>query len=307
MRWLCLLMMLGAPALCAETPAGSFHAFIAAVLDTNTPEAERRLTFERYFDFDTWMVGKQSEAGAEYTQAERAKFKEEWMIVFLSAEFRQRFAARNVQVIEEPEPHGDQAELVIRILEPAAAAGRYRVLMTRNGEYWRWYSIPRIEEEAPAPTPQTPEEKLAAIQQAIANVRAEQEKLAAHLRDLEAERKLLEAAIAETNAGAAPHATPMTTARTLGKAVLAANTDALLGAHTPARRNTDRKKLAEKLKAQSERIAGWEPLDVTLSEDNTQAVVRVKVKLWDDTGVKERTISLLLRKVEAEWLVDEEP
>ncbi|MCC7509652.1 MAG: hypothetical protein IT464_09775 [Planctomycetes bacterium] len=307
MRCLCLLLILCAPALWAETPAGSFHSFIAAVLDTNTPEAERRLIFERYFDFDTWMAAKQVEDGKEYPEAERAQLKQEWFTVFLSAEFRQRFAARNVQVIEEPEPQDDKAELVIKILEPAAAAGRYRVLMTRNGEYWRWYSIPRIEEEPTPETPLTAEEKLAAIQQAIADARVEQEKLAARLRNLDAQRKVLEAEIAEKNAGAAPYSTPMTTARTLGKAVLAADADALLKAHTPARRNTDRKKLGEKLNVQAERVAGWEPLDVTLSENNTQAVVRVKLKLWDDTGVKERTISLLLRKVDAEWLVDEAP
>lgn len=307
MRCVFLLLALCAPALWAETPAGSFHSFIAAVLDTHTPEAERRLIFERYFDFDTWMTAKQAEDGKEYTEAERAQFKEEWFTVFLSAEFRQRFAARNVQVIEEPEPQGDKAELVIKILEPAAAAGRYRVLMTRSGEYWRWHSIPRIEEEPAPEAPLTAEEKLAAIKQAIVDAQAEQAKLAAQLRELDAQRKLLEAEIAEKNAGDAPHATPMTTARTLGKAVLAADTDALLKAHTPARRSTNRNKLEEKLKAQAERVAGWEPLDVTLFENNTQATVRVKLKLWDDTGVKERTISLQLRKVDAEWLVDEEP
>ncbi|MBX3458774.1 MAG: hypothetical protein KF696_02275 [Planctomycetes bacterium] len=304
MRAAIIALALWGAVLHAEGPAGSFHAFIAAVLDTSSPEAERRALFEKYFDFDAWVAERQAAEGKRYTAAEKSQMKEEWMTVFLSDEFRQRFAARNVQVVEEPEPAGDDAELVIRIMTPASAAGRYRVKLKRSGDHWRWYSIPRIEETS---EPQTPDQRLAALKQALAEARAEQERIAQRIRDLEAQAKRVEAELAEQGANTNPHSSPMTTARNLGKAVQAADLEALLAAHMPARRKADRAKLREKLDEQSRRLASWEALDVTLSENKQSATVRVKLKLWHDTGVKERTLTIAMRLINGNWLVDEEP
>lgn len=304
MRVAMIALVLCASALHAESPAGSFHAFIAAVLDTNAPEAERRALFDKYFDFEAWFAEKQATESRQYNAEEKAQLKEEWMTVFLSDEFRQRFAARNVQIVEEPEPAGDNAELIIRITSPPAAAGRYRVKLKRSGEHWRWYSIPRMEE---TPEPQTPEQRLAALKQAIADARAEQQRIAETIRDLEAQAKRVESEIAEAGADDKPHSSPMTTARTLGKAVQNADLEALLAAHTPARRRADREPLRRKLDEQSRRLASWEALDVTLSDDKQSASVRVKLKLWHDTGIKERTLTIAMRLIDGNWLVDEEP
>lgn len=304
MRAAIIALAMCASALHAESPAGSFQAFIGAVLDTSAPQAQRRAQFEKYFHFEVWVTDRETAEGKQYSEAEKAQMKEEWMTVFLSDEFRQRFAARNVQVVEEPEPAGDDAELVIRILAPPGAAGRYRVKLKRSGDHWRWYSIPRIEETS---EPQTPEQRLAALKQALADARAEQERIAQRIRDLEAQAKRVEAELAERGANTNPHSSPMTTARTLGKAVQAADLEALLAAHVPARRKSDRTKLRQKLDEQSRRLASWEALDVTLSENKQSATVRVKLKLWHDTGIKERTLTIAMRLIDGNWLVDEEP
>ncbi len=304
MRLLCVLLLL-APALAAETPAESFRAFMAAVMAEDKSEAERRKAFERYFDFETWVTNRQAAEEAEYTAEEKKELKEQWFTLFLSAEFRDTYRTRDVKIIEEPKPQGDTAELVVTMKEEGAEQpGRFRVLMTKSGDHWRWHSVPReLKPEAPL----TPAQKLAAVKQAIEELRAQAQQIGRRINELESERKKLEAEIAEAGANEAPYSSPLTTARTLGKAVQAGDADAVLRAHTAARREVDGAKFTAKLKRESERLATWEPLDSTLGEDGATASVRVRIKLWASHGVNLRTITIALRTVGDEWLVDEAP
>jgi uncharacterized protein YhaN len=305
MRLLIFLIVL-APALAAESPAESFRAFVEAVLADDKPEAERRAVLERYFDFDTWLANKEASEGKQYAEDDRAQMKKDWLTLFLSAEFSESYRARSVQIVEEPQPAGDAAELIITMIEPGSEKpGKFRVLMMRSGEHWRWHSIPRLAEAEPA-TPKTPDEQLAAVVKALEELREQSAQIAERIRQLETERKRIESQIAETNAGQAPYSTPMTTAHTLGNALSAEDVEAVLRAHADARRGGDKEKLAAKLKRESARLASWEPLDSTL-QGADGAFVRVRVRLWANQGVKSRTITLALRKVGDEWLVDEEP
>ncbi len=305
MRALCLVLLL-APALAAETPKESFLAFVAAVLSGEMTEAEKRAAFERYFDFDTWVENAQQNEGRRYTQQERASLKEEWFTLFLSDEFSSSYRARNVQVVEEPAPDGDTSEVIITMQEAGKSEpGRFRVLMTRSGEHWRWHSIPRIADAQPE-KPLTPQARLEGVKDAISKLREQAELIAARIAELEAERRKLESEIVEKDAGSAPHSSPLTTAATLGRAVQRADTDALLRAHLPVRRDVPRESLRQRLATESERVASWEPIDSTLTGEST-AAVRVRVTLWSSKGASVRVITLPLARSGDEWLVDDTP
>lgn len=297
-----LLCLCGAALPAAETPAESFLSFMKAVLETEKPEAERRAGIERYFDFDAMVADREAAEGVAWDETRREEVRAEWMRLFLSGEFQR---GGDVQIVREPEPQGDKAELYVAIAEPGARRRpTFLVKLNRAEGYWRWYSIRPTRDEPP--TPRTTEEQLAAVLAELEELRAAQAQIEARLAALEAERQRLSAELAEKQADDAPYSSPMTTARTVGRAIQAADVDALLRAHVSSGQDADHEKLEARLRRESEKIASWEPLDVSLSTDVT-AMVRVRVQLWSDTGVKTRVLTLSMRKAGEEWLVDQEP
>jgi hypothetical protein len=299
---LCALCLFAAPAFAEESPAQSFQAFMRAVLDTQKPEAERRAIIERYFDFDALVAEREAVEGIGWDEERRNQLRAEWMALFLSGEFQQ---GREIRILREPEPQGDRAELIISLDEPDA---RHRVpflvKLTRAEGYWRWYSIRPTRDEPPPPA--TPEERLQTVLAELAELKAANERIAERVAELEAERHRLEGELAERRADEAPFSSPLTTALTVGRAVLAADIEALLRSHVPARRELDHEALQSRLRVESEALASWEPLDSRLRGEG-EAVVRVKLQRWTDTGVKTRTLTLNMRKLGDEWLVDQEP
>lgn len=271
-------------------------------MDSTKPEAERRAVIERYFDFETMVAEREAADGEPWDEARRKEQRAEWMRLFLSGEFQQ---GREVKIAREPEPEGDRADLYVVISEPEARRRpTFHVKLTRAEGYWRWYSIRPTRDEPPAP--RTTEEQLAAVLAELEELRSAQARVADRIEVLEAERKRLSAKLAESAADEAPYSSPMTTARSLGRAIQGVDVDALLRAHAPARRNVGRDSLEQRLKLESAHIASWEPMDSTLRGDG-DVLVRVRVQLWTDSGVMSRVLTLPMRKTGQEWLVDREP
>jgi hypothetical protein len=285
----------------AETPRQSFERFIEAVLSDTLSNEERVAQFERYFDFEQWLA----ERGGEYTDEERVTMKEDWFKLFQSAEFRDSYREREVRVIEEPKPDlfTGKAELVIA-MKGEATEEKFRVMMrlADDGTWWRWYSIPQVLAETPE---LTPEERLKAIEESLAKIEQERTRLDRLEDALRAELAKLRAAQAETDKGNSPTAI-VTAAWT---AIQAGDADALLDCHTTQQ---VAKSKFETVKAgidkTRERLMSWDVLQATIDEnDNTRAVVPVRLRLRRTGEPDERTISVRVVKVGDQWKIDEAP
>lgn len=307
MRKIAAVTLLAFTAICAsaqadeETPRQSFERFIEAVLaDTLTAE-ERRAQFERYFDFDNWL----KERGGETDEAARAGMKEDWFELFESAEFRDSYRKAKVKVVEEPKPDlaNAKAEVVIAMTSDAGEE-KFRVLMTlsEDGTWWRWYSIPQLVDE---PQPMTPEERLKAVEAALAKVEEERERLNRLEDGLRRELAKLRAAGAEADGDSTPRAV-VTAAWT---AIEQGDAQALLDCHTTAQ--VAKTKLADVqagINATRERLMSWEVLQPTIdADDNKLALVPVRLKLRRTGELDERTINVRVVKVGDTWKIDEAP
>lgn len=285
----------------AETPRQSFEKFIEAVLsDTLTPE-ERAAQFERYFDFDQWLI----ERGGEPTPEDVARAKADWFELFASAEFRNSYREREVRVVEELKPDlaNSKAELVIA-MKGKDGEEKFRVIMklSADGTWWRWYSIPQIVPEA---APLTPEERLKAIEQALAKIENDRTRLDELEDVLRRELAKLRSEQAETDTDS----TPKSVVTAAWNAIEKGDADTLLDCHTT--QQVAKSKL-ETVKAgidkMRERLMSWEVLQATIDEnDDKRALVPVRLKLRRTGEPDDRTISVRVVKVGDQWKIDEAP
>jgi hypothetical protein len=285
----------------AETPRQSFEKFIEAVLSDTLTKEQRVAQFERYFDFEQWLA----ERGGEYTGEERSAMKEDWLDLFQSAEFRDSYRAREVRVIDEPGPDlaSGKAELLIA-MKGDAGEEKFRVMMrlSEDGTWWRWYSIPQVVPEA---APMTPTERLKAVEESLAKIAQERRRLDELEDALRSELVKLRAAEAEADTGNSP----MSIVTAAWTAIEQGDANALLDCHTTEQ--VARSKL-ETVKAgideTRERLMSWEVQQATIDEnDDTRAVVPVRVSLRRTGEPDVRTISVRVVKVGRQWKIDEAP
>lgn len=295
-----LVALLLATSLAAETPRESFEAFVAAVLDAESPRAERDLKFERYFDFDAWRHERKAAEGKPYTDAERAELKQGWLDLFASDDFRKRYAASGVQVIHEPEPADGKAELLIAIGEQ-----QFRVLMNAaaDGTHWRWYSIPAVEAAS------TPQARLEEIERLLKQLELEAARVAAAAEALRDEAARIRSDLAEENAGESRYASPKSVVSAAWAAVEAGDVNELLDCHTAARvADADAEDVKRSMSATLARLMSWEVLDSVIDEqDPDRAVVRVRLKLQRVGDTDERTLSVNVVRRGGQWKIDEAP
>jgi hypothetical protein len=285
----------------AETPRQSFEKFIEAVLSDTLPDDERATQFERYFDFEQWLT----ERGGESTAEEVAQMKSDWFALFESPEFRNSYRDREVRVVEEPKPDlaNGKAELVIA-MKGETAEEKFRVLMklSADGTWWRWYSIPQVALET---VPQTPGERLTAIEEALARLEQERKRLDDIEDALRRELAKLRAAEAEADTGS----TPRNVVTAAWTAIEKGDADALLDCHTTAQvAKTKLETVKAGIDKTRERLMSWEVLQATIDEnDGTRAVVPVRMRLRRTGEPDERTITVRVIKVGDQWKIDEAP
>lgn len=307
------LMLLVTSVICQDapqTPRESFEAFIAAVLDDDMEADARRLVFERYFDFESWLQGKAAEEGNVFTEDEITEFRSEWFKLFESKQFSDTYRRRNVRVLEEPAADRAKgtAELVIAMEAQDGSTEKFRVLMTlsADGTNWRWYSIPQIEDKAEALTPR---ERLARIEHALKLIDEQRAELDAQEQALRNELKQLRSELAEADAGSSPFATPKSVVESAWQAIEKGDADALLDCHTT--RRVSESKLDEvkaKLTKTRERLMAWKVLDSTIDALNPGlAIVRIELKLQRTGDVDERTVSIKVVRDGKDWKIDEAP
>ncbi len=302
-----LLTLLLAGSLHAQTltPRQSFEDFIKRITDTTLDALSRQACVDRYFDFETWFKEHQSAQGREFTADEKATLKQNWNDVLLSTEFRDRFRDSEVRVLSEPAPDlvNGTAELVIE-LKAKGSTLEYVVRMTlsEEGTWWRWHEFtPR---EKPV-ADKTPAERIAELESLLSQIAEARNTLDQREAEIRAELKRLRAALAEgDNKGA--FTSPARCADSFMKAVMAADTEALLKAHTAARREkADREDVGKRVTALAGKLAEYSVIDTTIDEGNpARATVRVNLKLLDGSA---RVLTARLAKEGGEWRVDEEP
>jgi hypothetical protein len=179
--------------------------------------------------------------------------------------------------------------------------------------HWRWFAMPRIGEpaEAPPPEPKTPAQRLFQIAQELTELTKARTVLDAQERRLKSERRRLLAKIQEDKAGDGLFASPRRTVENLWKAIQSADFEAFLRGHLESRRaDADTPETRKRFARNTERIKKWKVLESTINErDSSRSTVRVQVtfRAPDETAPRMRTISVSLRKVADEWLIDEEP
>ncbi|MCB9894528.1 MAG: hypothetical protein H6839_08770 [Planctomycetes bacterium] len=308
-----VLMLLTAGVLADETqltPRQSFEKFVDVVMREDMTEADRAAAFESYFDFDTWLGEREKSDGKTYNEDERADMKRDWLDLFRSAEFRDSWRKRKVRVLEEPmtDRESGKAELVISMTGAAGAEEKFRVLMTLadDGSHWRWYSIPQIEAELPAPS----------LSERLENAEKQLDEVIKQRRRLEAyEQKLLEeiarmrAELAEQGGGDSPYGTPKSVVETAWRAIEKGDANALLDCHTTRRiAGAKTADVNASLKKTRDRLMSWSVVDSTIdANDAGQAVVRVKLTLQQTGEPDERTVSIRVVKIGELWKIDEEP
>ena len=296
-----MLMLLIAPVVAQDTesPRESFQGFIDAVLAEEATEAERTAAFDRYFAFATWLSNKQEADGKTYSEAEAAEFKQGWYDLFRSAEFRQRYVDSGV-VIENSKINGTDAELTITLGDQ-----QFHVLMTQSsdGTWWRWHDIPIIDK------PKDPEARIAEIEQALKDLRAERERLGRIEEALLEEISRLRSELAEEGAGESPYATPRSVVETAWKAIEGNDANGLLDCHTSRRvSDADAESVKSKVQSVANRLMSWNVLDSTIdTADPSQAVVRVRIKLQRTGEPDDRTLNVRVIRVGQNWKIDEEP
>lgn len=303
-----LLVLLLAGSLHAQTltPRQSFEDFIKRITDVALDAASRQACVDRYFDFEAWFATHMAAQGREFLPAEKAELKQNWNDVLLSPEFRDRFRDREVRVLSEPAPDllNGTAELVIELKAPAGTL-QYTVLMTlaAEGTWWRWHEFVAREK---AVTIKTPAERIAELESLLQQIAEAREALDQRESEVRTELKRLRAALAEGGDSKGAFTSPARCAETFMKAVMAADTDALLLAHTAARREkADRVDVAKRLTALAGKLAEHKLLDSTIDEGNpARATVRISLKLL---AGGERVLTARLAKEGGEWRVDEEP
>jgi hypothetical protein len=316
------LLLLCLPVVHAEPerdPAGeAFLAFIRGLTDPELGPAARTELVDRYFDFDTWMEGREADADRPYTQAERDEFRQQWRDVLQSRRFRDAYRDRDLR-IEHVEHNGTGARVRISMTVPDREQLEYfDVLMTLRDNVWRWHTIrpvaaPVAPDPAPQPPDDTPTGRIERLQAEIERLRRLEDEVGRALIELESELSRLRAEQAEELAEGGAYASPMSTVRTLGRALLAEDTEGVARAHVPTRRPADTDALAARVKSRSAGLATWEALDSRLvGDEGTRATVRVRVTLWPDSpdasaGTDTRIVILALRRIGDEWLVDENP
>lgn len=293
----------------AMSPRESYEAFVDAVLDEDMDGDSRTAAFERYFDFDAWVKRHEDEQGGASTEEERAGLLEEWLQVFRSEEFRERYERGNVTVERELMRDDDEgkAELLIS-LETDDRLERFRVQLNRSedGTHWRWYAIPPYDgdaDEDPAPA-----DRLAEIEKQLAAIAEKQrdlDELAARLRG---EAASIRAEIVEEDAGESPYATPASVVRTAWRAIENGNAESVLACHVEAKRPVKDGAVVERVAALRDRLMAWEVLDTIVDVDDARrATVRVKLTLQRTGTPDERTISVNVRRAGGEWKIDEAP
>ncbi|MCC6464745.1 MAG: hypothetical protein IT463_05335 [Planctomycetes bacterium] len=326
---LCLLAFVGAvpvlPAQDAKTPVDraavrsprrSFEGFIEAVL--NEPvldEAERTRRFEAYFDFETWAAEKEKTDGKPLAAEERAQLKSEWLTLFRSAEFRETYKKRNVRVLEEPAADWDNGRAELRIAMTNSATGEdehFRVLMTLDARqlHWRWYAIPPAPVES-QPAPGDTAAELKQVEAELAALQKQQAELEARCKQLEEERQVLRARLAEERGGEGDRATPRKAAQACGKAVQARDFEGFLRCHAAARRApADRKAAQARFERDSGRIRTWTVQEIRVdANDERRATAQVEVEFAAEGNAQpeKRVLNLKLLREGDEWLLDEDP
>lgn len=308
-----LLLMTVAPLLAQETPQGSYQAFVDAVLDEDLGAPERKFVFERYFDFDEWLVWQSEKTGETYTPEQREQLRDEWFQLFASEEFRETYEANGVTVENETsrDDKAGKAELLISMGEDGAE--KFRVLMKRSddSEYWRWYAIPRLETAPEVEEEKSPAERLAQINEQLELIAEREAELNELKRQLREEARRLQSEIVESSDSDSPYATPRSVVETAWQAVDAGEADEFTQCHiysADTQGEFESGAIAKKLKALGERVMGWEALDTTVDEtDPSRAYVRIKLTLQKTGDVDERIVTVKVRRIGEEWKIDETP
>jgi hypothetical protein len=314
---ICLILLSLPGLVAAETPVKppgeSFVAFISGITDTELTPAARTELIEHYFDFEAWMRARAADEDRQYTAEERAEFQQQWLELLSSRRFRETYRDRDLRV-ERVTEDADRATVRISLaMSGQEQREHFDVLMTPAETHWRWHLIRPVAAPVPEPRPEPQADTRAAriehILAAIEQLRELEAGIANRLLELEAELSKLRAEQAEERAGEGSYSTPMTTAATLGRALLAEDAAAVARAHVPTRRPSDTEALESRVGALANSLARWEPVDVKLLDDGNRAIVRVRVTLWPerDGAVETRTQMLALRLIGEEWLVDENP
>lgn len=293
-----------------QTPRESFEAFVAAVLDEEMTAEDRRAVFERYFDFDTWLQDRAAEEGKVHTDDETAELRQQWFELFESTQFRDSYRRRNVRVLKEPaaDRARGRAELVIAMQGPELEDEQFRVRMTlsEDGTYWRWYSIPRIEEDVPT---LTPEQRVKRIEEAMQLITEKRALLDAQEKALREELTRLRSELAEADAGKSDYASPISVVESAWRAVEKGDADALLDCHTTRRvSESNLEDLKTKLEKTRVRLMKWEVLDSTIDEQNpARADVRVRLTLQQTGEPDRRVVTVPVVRDGKEWKIDEAP
>lgn len=293
-----------------QTPRESFEAFVAAVLDEEMTAEDRRAVFERYFDFDTWLQDRAAEEGKVHTDDETAELRQQWFELFESTQFRDSYRRRNVRVLKEPaaDRAKGRAELVIAMQGPELEDEQFRVLMTlsEDGTYWRWYSIPRIEEDVPT---LTPDQRMKRIEEAMQLITEKRALLDAQEKALREELTRLRSELAEADAGKSDYASPISVVESAWRAVEKGDADALLDCHTTRRvSESNLEDLKAKLDKTRVRLMKWEILDSTIDGQNpARADVRVRLTLQQTGEPDRRVVTVSVVRDAKEWKIDDAP
>jgi hypothetical protein len=287
----------------AETPAQSFQKFIDAVTSETLTREDKTAAFERYFDFEAWLTESETERAAPYTEEERAQQKEQWLELFHHREFRERFAEQRLTMGEPAiDREAGSATLPLTMGEPGSEKNfEVRMKLSADGTWWRWYLIPQIASE---PEALTPEQRVKALEESLARIAAERERLD-ELEDA-VRRALAKLRADKAESGDSSPRGVVTAAWT---AIEAGDASALLDCHTTAQ--VAKVKLADVqagIQATRERLMDWEVLQPTIDADDEKlALVPVRLKLRRTGEPDERTINVRVVRVGDTWKIDEAP